>query len=257
MFNPLIAPAAQQLTEIVVRPNPNREADYQRFRELFLDNSTLSHQCRILNPDGERVNYDPQQNVLTASVPHVLVVGNPALGYRLTFYQLDFQAEFANQNADLILLTQVVFKDLPGSARQQKRWVTNRQKAYLGSYQHFLRSIYINRVAAEGFRVQKLRRVPNPRRLAADDALRQRQYQGNTGTLPNSLLKALPAALRRISNASAAARGRSGSHWGAGAAASGTERGLLGLRKDWRAAATRLPATDRLDLRARQDRAVT
>ncbi len=191
VLNPLVALAAQQLAEIVVRPNPNREADYQRFSELFLGNSTLSRQCRILNPDGVRVDYDSQQNVLTASVPHALEVDNPALGYRLTFYQLDFRAEFAEQRAGLTLLTQVVFKDLPGTARQQKRWAVNRHKAHLGSYQHFLRSIYANRVAEEGFKVQKLRRVPNPRRLAADEVLRQRQRQGITGNLPDSLLESL------------------------------------------------------------------
>ena len=187
----LVAPATQQLAEIVVRPNPNREADYQRFRELFLGTSTLSRQCRILNPDALRIDYDPQQNALTAVVPHALEVDNPALGYRLTFYQLDFRAEFIDQSVGLTLLTQVVFKDLPGTARQQKRWAANRQKAYLGSYPHFLRSVYANRVAEEGFRVQKLRRVPNPRRLAADAALRQWQQQRSTTPLPDSLLKAL------------------------------------------------------------------
>ena len=191
IINPLVAPLAQQLAEIVVRPEPNRPDDYQRFLELFLGGSTLSRQCRVLNPDGVRVRYDPQQNALTASVPHALEVDNPALGYRLTFYQLDFRAEFIDQSVAVTLLTQVVFKDLPGSARQQKRWASNRQKAYLGSYQHFLRSIYANRVAEEGFRVQKLRRVPNPRRLAADEALRELHRQRSTAPLPDSLLRAL------------------------------------------------------------------
>lgn len=191
VLNPAVAPAAQQLAEVLVRPDPNREADYQRFKELFLGSSTLARQCRILNPDGVRVEYDPQRNVLTAVAPHALEVENPALGYRLTFYQMDFRAEFIDQTMGLTLLTQVVFKELTGSERQQKRWAANRQKAYLGSYPHFLRSVYANRVAEEGFRVQKLRRVPNQRRLAADSVLRVRQRQGMTGALPDSLLRAL------------------------------------------------------------------
>lgn len=191
VLNPAVAPAAQQLAEVVVRPNPNREADYQRFKELFLGSSTLARQCRIVNPDGVRVEYDPQRNVLSAVAPHALEVENPALGYRLTFYQLDFRAEFIDLTMGLTLLTQVVFKEMAGTERQQKRWAANRQKAYLGSYQHFLRSVYANRVAGEGFRVQKLRRVPNPRRLAADSVLRVRQRQGLTGSLPDSLLTAL------------------------------------------------------------------
>ncbi len=191
VLNPEVAPAAQQLGEIVVRPAPNQASDYELFCKLFLGTSTLSRQCRILNPDGVRVEYDPQRNVLAAVVPHALEVENPALGYRLTFYQLDFRATFVDQSLGLELLTQVVFREMPGTARQQKRWAAARQKAYLGSYQHFLRSVYANRVAAEGFRVQKLRRVPNLRRLAADSVLRVRQQQGNTASLPDSLLRAL------------------------------------------------------------------
>jgi hypothetical protein len=191
VISPELAPAAQQLVEIVVRPAPNQAADYQLFQELFLGKSTFSRQCRILNPDGVRVDYDPQRNVLSAVVPHALEVENPALGYRLTFYQLDFRAEFVDQSMGLSLLTQVVFQEITGTERQQKRWAANRQKAYLGSYQHFLRSVYTNRVAAEGFRVQKMRRVSNPRRLAADSVLRVRQQRGNTTPLPDSLMKAV------------------------------------------------------------------
>lgn len=191
VLNLNVAPATQQLAEVVVRPDPNREADYQRFKELFLGSSTLARQCRILNPDGVRVEYDAQQNVLSAVAPQALEVENPALGYRLTFYQLNFKADFADQSMALTLLSQVVFRELPGTARQQKRWAANRRNAYLGSYQHFLRSVYAGRVAEEGFRVQKLRRVPNARRAAADAALRQRRAQGRTAALPDSLLRVL------------------------------------------------------------------
>ena len=191
VLNPAVAPSAQQLGEVVVRPNPNQEGDYQRFRELFLGSSTFSRQCRIMNPDGVRVDYDAARNVLSAVVPHTLEVDNPALGYHLTFYQLNFRAEFADQSMGLTLLTQVVFREMPGTARQKKRWAANRQKAYLGSYQHFLRSVYANRMATEGFLMQKLRRVPNPRRLAADSMLHVRQRQGITSALPDSLMSAL------------------------------------------------------------------
>lgn len=54
-----------------------------------------------------------------------------------------------------------------------------------------MRSVYANRVATEGFLVQKMRRVPNPHRLAVDSVLRVRRRQGNTALLPDSLLKAL------------------------------------------------------------------
>ncbi|HEX8506471.1 MAG TPA: carboxypeptidase-like regulatory domain-containing protein [Hymenobacter sp.] len=192
VLNPRVAPAAQQLAEVVVRPNPNREADFQRFKELFLGRSTLARQCRILNPDGVQVDFDPQLRLLSAVALQALEVENRALGYRLTFYQLDFKAEFSNQNIWLTLITKVGFQEMTGNERERKRWALNRQQAYLGSFPHFLRSVYANRVAQEGFRVQKMRRVPNARRLAADSLVRRRQKQGiGAVVMSDSLLQAL------------------------------------------------------------------
>jgi hypothetical protein len=190
----VLPPAAHQLSEIVVRPNLNREADYQSFLDLFLGKSTFAKQCRVRDPDAVRIDYDAQQKLLTASVPHALEVDNLALGYRLTFYDLDFQASFADQSVLVTTLSKIVFRELPGSAGKQRRWAANRQRAYLGSYPHFLRSVYANTVAQEGFLVQRLRRVPNLRRAAADSVLRARRAAGlplDQASVPDSIWKLL------------------------------------------------------------------
>ena len=175
-----VLPAAHQLAEVVVRPNPNRAADYQRFLELFLGTSTRARQCRVRDPDAVRVDYDAQQRLLTASVPHALEVDNLALGYRLTFYDLNFRADFTGQNLVTTTLSHLVFQPLPGGAARQRRWATNRQRAYLGSQLHFLRCVYAEAAPAAGFEVQRLRRVPNRRRTAADSLLRARQAELGT-----------------------------------------------------------------------------
>ena len=72
-------PAANRLGEVVVRPNPNRAADYQRFMELFLGRTTFAQQCRIRDPDNVLIDYDPAQNVLTASAYQFVQVDNQAL----------------------------------------------------------------------------------------------------------------------------------------------------------------------------------
>jgi hypothetical protein len=218
ILNILLPPAAHQLSEIVVRPNPNRQADYQRFLELFLGQSTFAKQSHVRDPDAVRIDYDAQQKLLTASVPHALEVDNLALGYRLTFYDLDFQASFADQSMLVTTLSKIVFRELPGSAGKQRRWAANRQRAYLGSYPHFLRSMYTNTVAEEGFRVQRLRRVPNLRRAVADSLLRTRRAAGlplDQASVPDSIWKLLrqprtlsflytptlpPDSMRRVAN---------------------------------------------------------
>lgn len=163
-----LLPSAQQLAEVVVRPNPHREADYQRFLELFLGTSTRAKQCRVRDPDAVRIDYDAERNVLTASASSPLEIDNLALGYRLTFYDLEFTADFTHQSLTVTTLSHLAFRELPGSAARQRRWAASRLVAYQGSYMHFLRSAYANTVSENGFEVQRLRRVPNRRRAMAD-----------------------------------------------------------------------------------------
>ncbi|GAB3636111.1 hypothetical protein GCM10027422_17010 [Hymenobacter arcticus] len=193
-FDMALPPAAQQLAEVVVRPNPHRAADYQRFLELFLGTSTLAKQCRVRNPDAVQIDYDPERNVLTASAPHALEVDNPALGYRLIFYDLDFQANFARDEQTVTSLSHLAFRELPGGTARQRRWAANRQRAYAGSLLHFLRSVHANQVAEAGFEVQRLRRVPNRRWARADSVRRLTLAAGQlTGqvSLPDSIWQAL------------------------------------------------------------------
>ena len=188
-----LLPAAQQLAEVVVRPNPHREDDYQRFLELFLGNSTRAKQCRVRNPEALRIDYDAEHNRLTASTTQPLAIDNQALGYRLVFYDLDFTADFADQQLAVTSLSHLVFRELPGGAARQRRWAASRAQAYAGSYLHFLRSVYTNSVAEAGFEVQRLRRVPNRRRAVADSIRRAIYQAGGRGqaALPDSIWRAL------------------------------------------------------------------
>ncbi|MGI4874123.1 MAG: carboxypeptidase-like regulatory domain-containing protein [Janthinobacterium lividum] len=183
--------SAHTLAEVVVRPNPHREADYQRFLELFLGASTHAKQCRVRNPDAVLVDYDGQKRELTATVPHKLEVDNLALGYRVTFYDLDFRADFGA--GTISTLAHQAFQELPGSAAKQRRWAEARRAAYQGSLAHFLQAVRTNTVAEAGFEVRKLRRVPN-RRYARADSIRRAIYRaGGRGqaAVPDSIWRQL------------------------------------------------------------------
>lgn len=165
-----LPPTANALGEVVVRPRPNRPEDYQKFAESFLGSTTFSAQCRIRNPAAVQVDYDAERNELTATCDEFLTVENRALGYRIRYYGLDFRQNFAE--GWISFYGSPVFEPMATrSGRQQRRWEANRQQAYRGSLPHFLRSTYENRVAEEGFRVQRLRRRPHPGRARADSLL--------------------------------------------------------------------------------------
>ncbi|MFC6224505.1 carboxypeptidase-like regulatory domain-containing protein [Hymenobacter artigasi] len=167
-----LAPMANRLGEVVVRPNPNRASDYQKFAELFLGRTTFSRQCRIRNPDDVLVDFDPETNELTATAINFVQVDNRALGYRVKYYGLRFSTNFTQHV--VTFYGQPVFEEMTArNASQQRRWEANRVAAYHGSLTHFLRSVRAGRVAEEGFTAQRLRIVDNPRFARADSLRRQ------------------------------------------------------------------------------------
>jgi len=166
-----LAPTANQLGEVVVRPNPNRASDYQKFTQLFLGQSTFSRQCRIRNPDDVLVDFDAEANELTARAINFVQVDNGALGYRVKYYGLHFNCNFARQV--VTFYGQPVFEEMtPRSERQRRQWLANRERAYLGSPTHFFRSLRDSQLTAQGFVARRLRIVPNPR-FARADSLRR------------------------------------------------------------------------------------
>ena len=150
-----LQPTPTQLDEVVVRPRKNRSADYQKFLVQFLGNSALSRQCRIENPEEVVVLYDESHHELTAVAPRNLRVLNQALGYRITYYNFDFKVFYRANRCDFVAAPR--FEELKSTdAKQQQRWNEGRRQAYAGSLPHFLRSVRENRLAEEGFLVQKL-----------------------------------------------------------------------------------------------------
>ena len=179
-----LAPTPNQLGEVVVRAkpqrNPDRAANYQKFVTLFLGQTTFSRQCRIRNPDEVLVDFDAAKNVLTASSPTYVQVDNQALWYRIKYYGLQFDYCFSKS---LVKFSgQPVFEEMfPRNEQEQRQWEQNRAKAYRGSLTHFLKSVHDNQVSAEGFLVQRLRMVLNPR-YARADSLRWSLFRARRNT---------------------------------------------------------------------------
>ena len=150
-----LRPSATQLAEVVVRPKKNQPADFKKFLQQFLGNSTLSQQCRIENPDDIVVLYDKNQHQLQALAPRSVQVLNRALGYRITYYNFDFKVFYNTNRCEFVAAPK--FEELKSpDARQQQRWEEGRRRAYAGSLPHFLRSVRANRLAEEGFTARRM-----------------------------------------------------------------------------------------------------
>jgi hypothetical protein len=155
-----LAPKTIMLEEVNIKPDPNRQRNYDDFKRLFLGTSANAAQCKILNPDVVDVDFDSKTMVLSASSRDDFIeVENKALGYlikyKLTAFSFDAKRMFYYEGIS-------VFQELKGSKGQQRKWQKNRMTAYLGSSMHFLRSVISEQPDKDGFEVLRLVRKPNP-----------------------------------------------------------------------------------------------
>ncbi|WP_423148452.1 carboxypeptidase-like regulatory domain-containing protein [Rubrolithibacter danxiaensis] len=144
-----ISPKAIALEAVIVRPDKNRGRNLEMFKREFLGTSKFAPQCKIINPDIIDVAYSEISNKLEASSSEFLIVENRALGYRLKILLNDFQRDY--KAGYTYYEGPTLFEELKGTDAQHKRWMKNRKEAYYGSSMHFFRSIWQNRLTAEGF----------------------------------------------------------------------------------------------------------
>ncbi|WP_165903688.1 carboxypeptidase-like regulatory domain-containing protein [Hymenobacter gummosus] len=170
-FTLQLTPVGNSLGEVVIKPEPNKPEEYEKFSQMFLGGTTFSNQCRISNPDAIRVFFDEEDKLLRARAKEYLQVDNEALGYRLKYFGLEFS--FDPEDGAVSYYGEPVFEEMkPKDEQQQKLWAANRLKAYQGSFMHFLRSVYQGRLRTENFMAQQIKVTVN-KRFGQTDSLRQ------------------------------------------------------------------------------------
>ncbi len=134
------------------------ESSLRRFNTIFLGNSRIARQARILNPWV--LDFRKAGDVLLATASEPIVVANEGLGYTVTY----ILSRFTTRNEEYSILGKVKFEEMKTlDPVIEQRWVQNRSQAYLGSQRHFLRSIIENKVTGNGFRVYVEKITPETR----------------------------------------------------------------------------------------------
>lgn len=150
------------LKEVVIKPDPNRAAHIALFKDFFIGKSPNAAQCKIMNTDVLLINDDKENGMLTVRTNEFLIIENKALGYRLK-YLLEY-FEWNYRTKIVFYAGHPFFEEMKGSKSRQKKWQQAREIAYNGSAQHFFKALYHNKVAEEGFVINKLIPMPNPNR---------------------------------------------------------------------------------------------
>lgn len=155
-FNIILA-QYQEIEELVIVPYT--EQTYQKYIQYFLNQFIGNDQknVKIKNQRTLKFSYDKTNKILRVKAPKTLIIENKNLGYILHYNLINFTSDFQNNTVSYYGTS--FYKE----ASDKPKVKLNRANAYLGSPQHFFRSVYQNRVEEEGFWVNYIIKIPNPK----------------------------------------------------------------------------------------------
>lgn len=160
-INIALTQATNVLDEVYIEYDDGltRRQKLRIFRKEFLGTTKYGKSCKILNEDDLILRYNKNEKLLTASAKKPLIIINKALQYKINFELVDFEVAFGYVNistnhfeAKRILFTGTSFyKNLKSNLK--KRVLKNRDKAFKGSTQHFMRALYNKNLEANNYAI--------------------------------------------------------------------------------------------------------
>jgi hypothetical protein len=137
---------------------------WDKWGKVFLDNfigtTPNAAHCTIKNQKAIKFRFYKKTNRLVAYCDEPVVIENKALGYFINFQLENFEVRFSERTS--IFTGYPLFEEMDSKRRGlEDKWKRNREKAYHGSMMHFMRSVYTNKIAGEGFEVHRMVRMPN------------------------------------------------------------------------------------------------
>lgn len=141
---------AENLPEVVVTAKGEREQNMAYFKSMFLGDDKWGRRAVIRNPDAIMFDLSSDKTIFKAWANEPLIIDLPLLGYELYVNLINFNVERYSGTAACDILGYFYFRPYE-SGRLTQRQQKNRLEAYYNSNQHFLRSLYQNRLAENGY----------------------------------------------------------------------------------------------------------
>ncbi|OJJ17657.1 hypothetical protein BKI52_27740 [marine bacterium AO1-C] len=149
-FNILLVPKEVKLKEVLISATKDVawQKNYARFKEEFLGSSSLAKECLINNP--WILEFKTKNDQLTVSADGELIIDNKGLGYKVYCTLVNF----SNVGFQTSYIGVYRFEPMrPQDKKQQKKWKKRREKAFYGSFRHFVYALLHDKVKEEGFSV--------------------------------------------------------------------------------------------------------
>lgn len=144
-----LKPIAIPEVTITAKQPKDFKRKWQLFQAALLGQSDFARECKILNPDVIRLQYDDNKN-LFASAVEPFYVQNDALGYKITIQMSYFKCNGSESES---IIDQFFEKLVPKDAEQEFIWNKNRKIAFKRSFRNFLVSLANNRLKKDKFEV--------------------------------------------------------------------------------------------------------
>lgn len=151
-----------QLKEAVVQSISKEDRAFylKEFKRLFLGRPKAAKFCKIKNEEDLRFFYDQKDKILKVTSRSPLQIENQFLGYQIEYDLLEFEVNYKINY--VLVLGSSFFKEMKASATKLNKWEKNRAASYDGSIEHFIKSLYQNKIIENGFDIKRLIRIENP-----------------------------------------------------------------------------------------------
>lgn len=179
----------RELENVTVEPSV--EESWARWGKVFMESfvgiTPNAAGCKLKNHKAVRFRFFKKSNRIIAFADEPLVLENKRLGYKISYQLEEFEINF--KTGATVYAGYPFFEDMGGD---KKKWSKNREEAYYGSMLHFMRSLYYDKLADEGFEVRRMKRLPNleKERVKGIYALLHqpsRRQVGSNGVIKNPL----------------------------------------------------------------------
>lgn len=164
------------------------------FKQNFLGFSENAQSSEIVNETDLLLDSESNPGVLIAIPKKPLQIRNNNLGYLIEYDLQEFR--FIRKKGQVFYSGYMAFTPIS----KTKKIAKNRLKAYLGSYTHFLQSLYKNTTSQDGYVIRKLVRKRNPQLRSEEQILAANQLiQSSTDTKEIDSLQRLNQKEARLS----------------------------------------------------------
>jgi hypothetical protein len=137
-----LVPIETDLKEIQVEDSrdPSWYRNLEIFKKNFLGESTISLQTKILNEKSLIMDMDEETGVLRVRAKEPIKIVNNALGYEINYELVEFVYDLPQ--GSVTYLGYPFFREMETGRRARDRaFQRNRNRAYEGSFQHFLHTL--------------------------------------------------------------------------------------------------------------------